>query len=63
MNNKLNAIKGGKTQAHSDYNTWLDIEKASTNHMASHTISENGTNIELKDTNSLIFYDFVKPQN
>jgi hypothetical protein len=26
-----------------------------------HTIPESGANIELKDTNSLIFYDFVKP--
>ena len=25
------------------------------------TIPESGANIELKDTNSLIFYDFVKP--
>ena len=29
--------------------------------MPPHTVSENGANIELKDTNSLIFYAFVNP--
>jgi hypothetical protein len=61
INNKSNAIKVGKTQGHSDYNTWLDAEAASTNYMPPHTVSENGANIELKDTNSLVFYAFVNP--
>ena len=61
INNKSNAIKVGKTQGHPDYNTWIDAESASTNYMPPHTVSENGANIELKDTNSLIFYAFINP--
>ena len=61
INNKSNAIKVGKTQGHSDYNTWLDAEAASTNYMPPHTVAENGANIELKDTNSLVFYAFINP--
>ena len=29
--------------------------------MPPHTVSENGANIELKDTNSLVFYAFINP--
>lgn len=59
--NKSNAIKVGKTQGHADYQTWIDVESASTNYMSPHTVSENGANIELKGVNSIVFYAFINP--